>query len=857
MRKLVMRSLGAVLLLATLWGAASATAATAQYPDLKTLPPRLLRFDTVDVSGGDTSASGVHDVLRFSNTVWNGGPGKLVLRGALDPVTHRGPAYQRVYDDTGAFTEVNTGGVMYFHPSHNHYHFEDWGLFQLWTAANYDAWVAGGRTGGATAQVGSKTTSCVLDEEFISEVMGASWPGVFGFSGCNPNSNGELMEGLSAGWGDTYDWWRADQWVDLGPGGKLPDGDYVLRSVVDPTNKIYESPSRGDTSREDPTVNDAALRFSVRGGSIVDSAAPTGTVMISNAQASADVTGVNLKVLGRDDVSGVDQYRVSNDGTTWAPFTYDGVDSTPSSISWNLADTRYGGNANFGTKTVYVQFHDKSGKWGPTQTDTIDLKAPPAQSAYSQAILNDGPVSYWRLGDSNVSNARDERNVNPGVYVNAPALGSASLIPADSANKAVGFDGATNYMKAGSSTSTSLNLGTAITLEAWIKPTALPATGDFASIVTKPEAYSLQFNGPQLEFTVMQNGVRKRRQAPAGRIVAGQTYHVVGTYDGTTQKLYVNGAEVASGALSGAASTSSAAVFVGSWDGTQEFLKGAIDDVAIYGKSLSAAQVKSHWDTAQSGPVAQPPAAPTNLAANAASPTRVDLTWKDNSSDESSFIVERSTDSAFTAPTQLNVANDLTSFSDTGVAPATAYWYRIRSRNAVGTSAWSNVVTVTTPSNAPPTPPAAPSGTAATAISSSRIDVSWTDNSSNETGFVVERSPTSAFTTVQSSSVPAGATTFSDTGLSATTTYWYRVKAVNAAGSSAASPATSATTKAGPAGYAAEVTSDAPVSYWRLGETSGTAAADQRAANPGTYVGSPTLGSGSLLATDTTDRAVG
>src|SRR3954468_548103 len=197
LRKLVKSLVGASLLLAMLWSAASATAATAQYPDLKTLTPRMIRFDTVDVSGGDTSATGVHDVLRFSNTVWNAGPGKLVLRGALDPVTKRGPAYQRVYDSSGSFTELATGSVMYYHPSHDHYHFEDWGTFQLWTAAKYDQWVAGG---GATAQeqTGSKTTSCVLDEEFIAEVLGSSWPGVFGFGGCNPNASGDLLEGLSA-----------------------------------------------------------------------------------------------------------------------------------------------------------------------------------------------------------------------------------------------------------------------------------------------------------------------------------------------------------------------------------------------------------------------------------------------------------------------------------------------------------------------------------------------------------------------------------------------------------------------------------------------------------------------------------
>lgn len=853
MRKWLEVAIGCLLLLAVSITAAPAFAATDQYPDLKTLQPRALRFDTVNVSGGDTSQTGVHDVLRFSNTVWNAGPGKLVLRGALDPATKRGPAYQRVYDTSGAFKELNTGSVMYYHPSHDHYHFEDWGVFQLWTAAKYDAWVAGG---GATVQeqTGSKTTSCVLDEEFIAEVLGSSWPGVFGFGGCNPNDSGDLMEGLSAGWGDTYDWWRADQWVDLGPGGKLANGDYVLRSVVDPTNKIYESANRADTSREDQKVNDAVLRFSVRNGAIVDSDPPTGTVTIANAQASTETSQVTLKSLGRDDVSGVNQYRVSNNGSTWNSYPYDGSDSTPSAINWDLNDSRYGGNSSLGTKTVYVQFHDYSGKWGPTQTDTIELKAPPAQSAYAQAVTADAPASYWRLGDTSGTAARDERGANPGVYVNAPALSAPSLVSSDTANKAVAFDGASEYMKAGPSTS--LNFGTAITLEAWITPAALPAAGQFASVVTKPEAYSLQFNGPRLEFTVMQGGVRKRLQAASGAIVAGQTYHVVSTYDGTTQRLYINGAQATSAALTGAASTSSSALYVASWEGNDEFLKGTVDDVAVYGKTLTAAQVKSHYDTGKGTPVAQPPAAPSNLSATAPSDKQVDLTWADNSTDESSFLLQRSTDAAFTNPVTLNVANDKTSFSDTGLTAATQYWYRIRSRNAVGTSSFSNVATVTTKSVAPTTAPAAPSGTSAIAATSSRIDVAWVDNSTNEDTFVVERSTSSAFTTVQPTTLPAGTTSFSDTGLTASTAYWYRVRAVNSVGSSATSPAATATTKAPAASYASAVTADAPVSYWRLGETSGTAAADQRAANPGAYAGSPALGSTSLLATDATNKAV-
>ena len=840
-----------VAALAALCSASAASAATQLYPDLKTLTPRSLKLDRVDVTGSDSGASGTHNVLRFSNTVWNAGQGPLVVTAHIDPTTKTGAAIQRIYDDTGAYTTQNTGAQMYYHATHQHYHFDHWGKFQLWTAADYDAWVAGGSTG--PEATGSKTTSCVLDEEFVKQLNGANWPGVYNFSGCNPDSQGNLLEGLSVGWGDTYDYWRADQWIDLG-NTTLSDGNYVLRSIVDPDNVIRESPGGTDTSREGASSNDAILRFKIANGQVVDSDAPTGTVAINNVNQTTTSPNVTVKALGRDDVSGVDQFRVSNDGQTWATYPYQGQDSTPSSIAWDLFDARYGGNANAGTKTVYVQFHDASGKWGQSETDTIDLQAPPPLSDYAKAILADTPVSYWRLGEKSGTSATDQQGNNPGTYVNSPLLGATSLIDSDQTNNAVGFNGQSTSMRAGYSTS--LDLTSNVSLEAWIKPSALPAAGQFASIVTHPEAYSLQFNGPQLEFTIIQNGVRKRLQAPAGAIQPGSTYHVVGTYDGTTQRLYVNGAQVTSAALAGGASKSSTGIYVGSWDSGTEYFNGVIDDVALYGKTLSATQVKAHYDTAKGAAQPQPPAAPSNLAGSAASESQIDLTWKDNSTDESSFILERSTDSSFTTSTKIDVANDLTSYSDKGLQAATTYWYRIRARNAVGASAYSNTVSVTTKAAPATTAPAAPTSLVAGAFSDTRNDMSWNDNSADEASFVVQRSPDSSFTTVQSTTLPANTTSWSDTGLTANTTYWYRVKAVNAVGSSNWSNSASATTKPTPTGYAAAVTTDGPVSYWRLGETSGTAAADQRAANPGTYLGTPALGAASLLNTDTTNKSV-
>ena len=83
----------------------------------------------------------------------------------------------------------------------------------------------------------------------------------------------------------------------------------------------------------------------------------------------------------------------------------------------------------------------------------------------------------------------------------------------------------------------------------------------------------------------------------------------------------------------------------------------------------------------------------------------------------------------------------------------------------------------------PPLPPAAPTGLSATAAGTNRVDLAWTDNSSNEASFEIERSLDGS-NFVAAGSVGAGVTTFADTGRSPNTTYWYRVYANNAGGAS-------------------------------------------------------------------------
>jgi len=100
---------------------------------------------------------------------------------------------------------------------------------------------------------------------------------------------------------------------------------------------------------------------------------------------------------------------------------------------------------------------------------------------------------------------------------------------------------------------------------------------------------------------------------------------------------------------------------------------------------------------------------------------------------------------------------------------------------------------------APPPAPLAPSNLVATPISASQINLSWSDNSSNETGFEIERCEGSGCTTFNPiGQVGAGATGFSNTGLSGGTTYTYRVRAFNAGGSSDYSNTGEATTPVAP-----------------------------------------------------------
>jgi hypothetical protein len=177
---------------------------------------------------------------------------------------------------------------------------------------------------------------------------------------------------------------------------------------------------------------------------------------------------------------------------------------------------------------------------------------------------------------------------------------------------------------------------------------------------------------------------------------------------------------------------------------------------------------------------ATPPQAPGNLNASPMSDDQINLQWTDNSSDESGFQLEQSTDGA-NWNAIATVGAGTSTYADNGLTASTTYYYRVRAYNSGGSSNWSNTVSGQT--LLAPLPPSSPNPLSATAVSGNRVDLAWT-NVGNENGYRLERSPDgSAYTLIANPS--ADENIYNDTDLAPNTTYYYRVVAFNGGGESA------------------------------------------------------------------------
>ena len=193
-----------------------------------------------------------------------------------------------------------------------------------------------------------------------------------------------------------------------------------------------------------------------------------------------------------------------------------------------------------------------------------------------------------------------------------------------------------------------------------------------------------------------------------------------------------------------------------------------------YVTQIAAFKIASGGDTT-------PPTAPTGLTASASSSSQISLSWTASTDNVgvTGYQIQRCQNASCTAFTQVGTATT-TAYSDGGLSASTSYSYRVLATDAAGNlSGFSNTASATTSAGGP----TVPSGLTASAVSSSEIDLGWAASTDGVgvTGYDVERCAGSGCTDFAQIDQPTGLT-YVDSGLAASTTYSYRVRAIDTAG---------------------------------------------------------------------------
>lgn len=149
--------------------------------------------------------------------------------------------------------------------------------------------------------------------------------------------------------------------------------------------------------------------------------------------------------------------------------------------------------------------------------------------------------------------------------------------------------------------SASLDLTTSMTLEAWVYPTS--TMSGWRCVLLKEQSnglvYSLYANSNTNQpSTVIRVGNADQNLAGGPWLATYQWVHLAATYDGTTQRLYVNGSEVANRRISGSIQTSNGVLRIGGNSIWGEYFNGRIDEVRIYNRALNASEIQSDMNTA-------------------------------------------------------------------------------------------------------------------------------------------------------------------------------------------------------------------------------------------------------------------
>ena len=245
----------------------------------------------------------------------------------------------------------------------------------------------------------------------------------------------------------------------------------------------------------------------------------------------------------------------------------------------------------------------------------------------------------------------------------------------------------------------SLQLTSAMTLEAWVFPTTVNNTWRDAIYKGNDNYYlmAMSNNASHPVAGAILGGAYGEAIGP-NALTANTWTHLAATYDGATVRLYVNGVQVASRAQTGFIATSTNPLQIGGDSIYGQYFAGRIDETRIYNRALSPAEIQSDMNTPLPVPLdTQPPTAPGNLQATALGASQVHLGWTASTDNVgvTGYLVERQ-DPGSGSFAQVGTSTGA-SYNDTGLATGSTYSYRVRATDAAqNVSQYSGVANATT-----------------------------------------------------------------------------------------------------------------------------------------------------------------
>ncbi len=265
-----------------------------------------------------------------------------------------------------------------------------------------------------------------------------------------------------------------------------------------------------------------------------------------------------------------------------------------------------------------IQNHYTAGTTAATPPPTptpIPTPTPMQSASYTTTILNDAPTAYYHLDDTaTTANDASGHGLN-GTIGSSIAKGITGLIPSMS-DTAMTLPGqATSAGTIAFPSSSLLTPTSAVTIEAWLRFSAIPTaftfvTGYGSDNSESPYGLAFQAGGKIAGQFALSSG--SLEIGSSTNLAPNTTYYVVATYDGSTGRIYVNGTQTGSATKTGTFTNYQSAYGFSIGDDAQRVdpaFNGTVDEVAVYaGRALTPTQIQTHYNAGLNG---GPPPTPT------------------------------------------------------------------------------------------------------------------------------------------------------------------------------------------------------------------------------------------------------